>query len=298
MNTRASKKQSLPLHIPPETRTKQEELIGEPVITKVNIDNEESNNKITSLNFRYNQGIKKLQITKTYPNEKSGFKAHKTRNKPIVLNLLNCLKQGVDGKLYDVMDVNTYIQFMNDQQQSQNIPKSLKCKCNKSMCLKQYCDCFANGNMCTTQCQCQGCHNTEEYLEERDEAINKLKMQNQSIEKEVPIGISCKCKKSKCLKRYCDCFQNYQKCNETCQCFNCSNQLEKVEQGDQRLMMNSISQFDENSRLAKSPIVYNRQGLFRRADSMNYSNSFGYSRRMLIQHEGPYILKQDSQGFN
>lgn len=29
--------------------------------------------------------------------------------------------------------------------------------------------------MCTTQCQCTGCHNTDEYADEREEAIGKLK---------------------------------------------------------------------------------------------------------------------------
>ncbi|CAD8137626.1 unnamed protein product [Paramecium pentaurelia] len=64
------------------------------------------------------------------------------------------------------------------------------------------------------------------------------------------------------------------------QCLNCSNQLEKVQQGDQRVMMNSISQFDEISRLQKSPIVQNKQRLFRRNDSINYSSSFVYFQKI------------------
>ncbi|CAD8143027.1 unnamed protein product [Paramecium octaurelia] len=297
MKTRGSKKYVQTPQIWTETSQKQDETIGDPIITKIDMDNEDQVKQTSVINFHYNQGIKKLQITKSYPIEKSGFKANKTRSKPLVLDLFHSIKQGQDNKLYDIMDVNQYMS-LKDQQQSQNVPKSLRCKCNKSMCLKQYCDCFANGNMCTNQCQCQGCHNSEEYMEEREEAISKLKIQNTSFEKEAPIGISCKCKKSKCTKKYCDCYQNKQKCNDNCQCNNCENQLEKPEYIEQRINPHSLSQFDENSRYPKSPIISRGQFLFRRNDSMNYSNSFGYSRKILIQQEGPYYLKQDSQGFN
>ncbi|CAD8054604.1 unnamed protein product [Paramecium sonneborni] len=296
MKTRGSKIHLQTPQINIEIQPQQIETIADPIITRIDIDNEDQIKQPTILNFHQNLGIKKLQITKSYPIEKTfGFKANKTRNKPIILDMLNIIQQGQDNKLYDVMDFHQFMS-LKDQQQSQNVPKSLRCKCNKSMCLKQYCDCFANGQICTNQCQCQGCHNSEEYIEEREEAINRLKIQNLSFEKEVPIGISCKCKKSKCTKKYCDCFQNKQKCNENCQCNNCENQLEKIEYIDQRDNQHSQAQLDENSRLPRSPIFCRGQYLFRKNDSMNYSNSFGYSRRFI--QEGPYFLKQDSQGFN
>ena len=33
----------------------------------------------------------------------------------------------------------------------------------------------------------------------------------------------CKCRKSGCMKKYCECFQNGRKCGPHCQCMNCSN---------------------------------------------------------------------------
>ena len=36
----------------------------------------------------------------------------------------------------------------------------------------------------------------------------------------------CNCKKSKCLKLYCDCFANGDFCGGSCSCTNCANKME------------------------------------------------------------------------
>ena len=36
--------------------------------------------------------------------------------------------------------------------------------------------------------------------------------------------VGCKCRKSQCLKKYCDCFANGSKCGQSCKCENCANQ--------------------------------------------------------------------------
>lgn len=46
------------------------------------------------------------------------------------------------------------------------------CNCTKSMCLKLYCDCFANGEFCR-DCNCKDCHNNMEYEAERSRAIKQ-----------------------------------------------------------------------------------------------------------------------------
>jgi hypothetical protein len=43
--------------------------------------------------------------------------------------------------------------------------KRVCCNCKKSRCLKLYCDCFANGELCR-DCNCTGCANVEENKEE------------------------------------------------------------------------------------------------------------------------------------
>ena len=35
--------------------------------------------------------------------------------------------------------------------------------------------------------------------------------------------IICKCRKTKCLKSYCECYQAGQPCKKECNCYDCSN---------------------------------------------------------------------------
>jgi hypothetical protein len=36
-------------------------------------------------------------------------------------------------------------------------------------------------------------------------------------------AVTCKCKRSECLKNYCDCFNSNRRCTSACACFNCKN---------------------------------------------------------------------------
>ena len=38
------------------------------------------------------------------------------------------------------------------------------CTCTKSGCNKNYCECFKNGNKCTSLCRCIDCENTEDNI--------------------------------------------------------------------------------------------------------------------------------------
>ncbi|XP_041853477.1 spexin prohormone 2 isoform X2 [Melanotaenia boesemani] len=44
------------------------------------------------------------------------------------------------------------------------------CHCTRSQCLKLYCECFANGMMCSS-CNCSNCHNNTKHNDEREKAI-------------------------------------------------------------------------------------------------------------------------------
>ena len=45
--------------------------------------------------------------------------------------------------------------------------------------------------------------------------------------KHVQLTVGCKCKKSTCLKKFCECVQNRSKCGLSCKCYNCSYQPDR-----------------------------------------------------------------------
>jgi len=49
----------------------------------------------------------------------------------------------------------------------------------------------------------------------------------------------CKCKKTGCLKKYCDCFQRNVKCMDSCKCLNCKNQPEGDKDSKDKSVMES-----------------------------------------------------------
>ncbi|XP_020685601.1 uncharacterized protein LOC110101867 [Dendrobium catenatum] len=120
-----------------------------------------------------------------------------------------------------------------------------RCNCKRSKCLKLYCDCFAAGMFCNKTCSCQGCSNNSE----NEEMVSSTR---QLIETRNPLAFApkvvhahgdlkenadnkhitppsarhkrgCNCKKSKCLKKYCECYQAGVGCSLGCRCEGCRN---------------------------------------------------------------------------
>lgn len=114
--------------------------------------------------------------------------------------------------------------------QLQNFPSAYKkpCNCAKSHCLKLYCECFARGSACDN-CNCSNCLNNVFHEEERRKAI-KLTLERNPLAFHPKIGEGerkhskgCNCKRSGCLKNYCECFEAKISCSDLCRCQGCRN---------------------------------------------------------------------------
>ncbi|XP_006824909.1 protein lin-54 homolog [Saccoglossus kowalevskii] len=107
------------------------------------------------------------------------------------------------------------------------------CNCTKSQCLKLYCDCFANGEFCSN-CNCTNCFNNLEHESERAKAIKSCLERNPlAFHPKIGKGKEgqadrrhnkgCNCKRSGCLKNYCECYEAKIMCSSICKCVGCKN---------------------------------------------------------------------------
>ncbi|TYJ46475.1 hypothetical protein E1A91_A02G123900v1 [Gossypium mustelinum] len=152
-----------------------------------------------------------------------------------------------DGDGNDMFDQQSPIKKRKKLSNSTDGDGCKRCNCKKTKCLKLYCDCFAAGIYCAEPCSCQGCFNRPEYeetvLETRKqiESRNPLAFAPKIVQPVTEFPLSnredgnrktpssarhkrgCNCKRSMCLKKYCECYQANVGCSIGCRCEGCKN---------------------------------------------------------------------------
>ncbi|EOA29996.1 hypothetical protein CARUB_v10013101mg [Capsella rubella] len=143
-----------------------------------------------------------------------------------------------------------------------------RCNCKKSKCLKLYCECFAAGVYCIEPCSCIDCFNkpihedtvlaTRKQIESRNPlafAPKVIRSADSIMEagddaSKTPASArhkrGCNCKKSNCLKKYCECYQGGVGCSINCRCEGCKNAFGRKD-GSLLVIMESKQEEDQET---------------------------------------------------
>lgn len=117
----------------------------------LNTPTNENSNKtkfFTNHNYGYKCSCSKTQCNRKY------CECFNSGNYCIDCNCKNCNNKP---------PVNTYTNKHPTESPSKNKKNAIICTCTKSSCNKNYCECFKNGQKCTSLCRCISCENNTDF---------------------------------------------------------------------------------------------------------------------------------------
>ncbi|XP_053209366.1 protein lin-54 homolog [Panonychus citri] len=215
------------------------------------VDQPVSGSVLTPISTKSNQikGTTSLSLTSSSSNTKQVTLA---ASKPITstptrTNFVPIAPSPISHQQASVLSASQILAGLSSAKPAQNGPKldndpnrpRKPCNCTKSQCLKLYCDCFANGEFCNN-CNCINCANNLKHEEERQKAIKQCLERNpHAFHPKIGKGRGdiaerrhtkgCNCRRSGCLKNYCECYEAKILCSELCKCISCKNYEDSYE---------------------------------------------------------------------
>ena len=191
----------------------------------------------------------------------------------------------------------------HNDKENRSPQRRMPCNCKKSNCLKLYCVCFQSQLICEG-CNCNDCNNTEAKNDLRMKAIkdtiaknpNAFKPRFSSNKDGAESGCNtspdhshingCKCKRSQCLKKYCECFDAGAMCSEKCKCIECQNYV-----GSQQLIDRRRKIKDHNGAAKAMSVSHDawKNGL---NNGMRNKNNMGAHNNVFPSPAAPHTLGQ------